>query len=330
MLAPAIAFVVAFGLLAWMVRRPPAWLPMDTPNARSLHRRPVPRAGGLALLAGALAAWLFAGAAGSAWCAIALGLAAVSWLDDRRGLPAAARLAAHLAAAALFLWLAGGADDWLPWAGVALAIAWMTNLYNFMDGSDGLAGGMALFGFGCYGVAAAQGGNPVLAQACFSMAAAAAAFLCFNFHPARIFMGDVASIPLGFLAAALGFQGWREGLWPAWFPLLVFSPFVADASVTLARRLLRGEKIWRAHREHYYQRLVQAGFGHRGTALLEYVLMLGAGAAALWGLRQDSAAQAGMLLAAAAVYAGLMALADFHCRRHSRKADSEGRREGWK
>lgn len=94
-------------------------------------------------------------------------------------------------------------------------------------------------------------------------------------------MGDSGSIPLGFLAAAFGMQGWKNGLWPAWFPLLVFSPFVVDATVTLLKRLSRGEKIWQAHREHYYQRLIRMGFGHRNTALAEYALMIAAGTTGL-------------------------------------------------
>ncbi len=149
------------------------------------------------------------------------------------------RLAAHLGAGALF---AGGAlveHGLAAGALAALCIAWMANLYNFMDGSDGLAGGMALIGFSFYGVAAAAAGSTPFALLNFSIAAAAAAFLVFNFHPARIFMGDAGSVPLGFLAAALGILGWLRNDWTWWFPLLVFSPFIIDASVTLARRHLR-------------------------------------------------------------------------------------------
>jgi UDP-N-acetylmuramyl pentapeptide phosphotransferase/UDP-N-acetylglucosamine-1-phosphate transferase len=157
----------------------------------------------------------------------------------------------------------------------------MGNLYYFMDGSDGLAGGMAVFGFGAFAWAAAMGGEAGLAVLCAGVAAAAAGFLCFNFHPARIFMGDVGSVPLGFLAGALGVAGWRAGAWPLWFPLLVFAPFILDATATLLRRALRGEKVWQAHRTHYYQRMVQMGLGHRGTALRAYGLMAGCGAAAV-------------------------------------------------
>ncbi|TAN81345.1 MAG: glycosyl transferase family 4, partial [Gallionella sp.] len=177
---------------------------------------------------------------------------------------------------------------------------------NFMDGSDGLAGGMAMSGFGCYGVGAWLGGDGAFALLNFSVAAAALGFLFFNFHPAKIFMGDAGSIPLGFLAAALGVWGWQQGYWPFWFTPLVFSPFVADATVTLFKRARRGEKLSQAHRGHYYQRLVQMGCGHRNTALAEYALMLLAGASALWGIGLHRAGQGSLLLGWGMVYFVLM------------------------
>jgi UDP-N-acetylmuramyl pentapeptide phosphotransferase/UDP-N-acetylglucosamine-1-phosphate transferase len=175
---------------------------------------------------------------------------------------------------------------------LVFAIAWSANAYNFMDGADGLAAGMAVFGFGAYALAAHLAGAGPLATLCASLAAAAAAFLPFNWHPARLFLGDVGAVPVGFLAGALGAQGWNEGCWPLWFPLLVFAPFLGDATLTLARRLWRRERIWQAHREHYYQRLVQLGFGHRRTALLEYAAMAGCAGIALAVLGQSAAVQA--------------------------------------
>ena len=193
----------------------------------------------------------------------------VSFADDVFGLPVWVRLILHGAVAS---WLSASmlsdTHGWMATAVGAIAITWMLNLYNFMDGSDGLAGGMTLIGFGCYGLIAWSGGNTPLAMINFCIAAAAAAFLLFNFYPARIFMGDSGSIPLGFLAAVLGLVGWKNGNWPFWLPLVVFSPFIADASVTLAKRGLRGEKVWQAHREHYYQRMARGFLGHRNTALL--------------------------------------------------------------
>jgi UDP-N-acetylmuramyl pentapeptide phosphotransferase/UDP-N-acetylglucosamine-1-phosphate transferase len=143
-----------------------------------------------------------------------------------------------------------------------------------------------------------------------SIASAALAFLFFNFHPARIFMGDAGSVPLGFLLGSIGLYGWQRSLWPLWFPLLVFSPFVVDATVTLSKRLLLGEKVWQAHRSHYYQRLVRMGFGHRNTALMEYCLMFIVGMSALFLLGQPLYAQALGLIFWALIYCLLALLID--------------------
>lgn len=252
---------------------------MDHPNERSLHAIPTPRVGGLGIMAGVLVAivWL----SDTALLPVVVGafaLAAVSVLDDLRGLPVRVRFLAHFVAALSCL-LALGLTGWALVVG-GLAVIWMTNLYNFMDGADGLAGGMAAIGFGALALAAWLGDAPVLAAFCAAIAAAALAFLRFNFPPARVFMGDAGSIPLGFLAAVLGIQGAMQNVWPWLFPLLVFSPFIVDTSVTLARRGLHGEKIWKAHRSHYYQRVVLLGASHRQLALSAYLLMLASAALA--------------------------------------------------
>lgn len=271
-----------------------AWrLATDVPNARSLHVRPIPRAGGWGvvpismLIAIVLAPELRVAVAG------ALFLSAVSQIDDRRGLPARVRFAAHIVAAAPTAVLYAHGLPWWAVAAAAVALVWVINLYNFMDGSDGLAGGMALFGFGAYAVAAIASGVSAgqLALAAAAIAGAAGGFLLFNFHPARIFLGDAGSVPLGFLAGALGYGGWREGVWPAWFPFMVFGPFVADATVTLVKRLARGEKFWHAHREHYYQRMVRLGMGHARTALCWYAVMMIGAVVALASLRCAAAVQ---------------------------------------
>jgi UDP-N-acetylmuramyl pentapeptide phosphotransferase/UDP-N-acetylglucosamine-1-phosphate transferase len=274
---PFFAFVISWLTLAWLLRRDR--LPMDHPNDRSLHVMPTPRIGGLGILAGVAVAGLWlVDAALLPIMAAAAALAIVSLLDDVRGLPVALRFSAHFIAAVTCL-LAMGEGGWALLLGT-LAVVWMTNLYNFMDGSDGLAGGMTTIGFGALALAAWLGNAWELAAFCASISAAALAFLRFNFPPARIFMGDAGSIPLGFMAAALSILGTQQGTWPLLFPLLVFSPFIIDSSVTLLRRGLRRERIWQAHRSHYYQRVVMLGASHRQLALAAYVLML---ASAAWG-----------------------------------------------
>jgi len=303
-LAPIAAFLAA--LLAARLLLTPAGrrIALDAPNERSLHDRPLPRTGGIAIAAGVAVAVALAQPGMGVTLGAALALAVVCLADDVYGLPRLARLAAQLAAAAVVVAFELGYAEPVLFTIFLLAIAWYANLYNFMDGSDGLAGGMAVIGFGAYGAAAALTGAESFAALCASIAAASAAFLVFNFHPARLFMGDAGSVPLGFLAGALGVYGWSRGYWPVWFPLLVFAPFVCDATLTLLRRALRRERVWQAHKDHYYQRLVRMGYGHRGTAFIEYAVMAGCAATALLARREPSAVQAAALaLAAAALIA---------------------------
>ena len=291
-------------LLALLLRRSDA-LPVDHPNERSLHHRPTPRIGGLALFPGVVLGCLAVGLP-DVDSMLLLGLAGFLFLlsifDDWRGLAVTLRFGAHLLAAALLALALMGASPFVL-AG-ALAVAWMTNLFNFMDGANGLAGGMAAIGFAAFGLAS---GESALA---FALTGAAVGFVMFNFDPARVFLGDAGSIPLGFLAGALGLLGVVQGQWPWWFPLLVFSPFVVDATVTLLRRMARREYFWIAHREHYYQRLVRMGWSHRRLALAEYALMAACGGSALALLHAGNALQMLGLALWAAVYAGVMLLID--------------------
>lgn len=284
-----VAFVLAGGLsalaLASMLRA--AWPTgfIDTPNPRSLHRRPIPRVGGLAVHPAWLLAclamlatrdpaqlqWLPIGAA--AWASVLLFV--VSLVDDRRHLPVWVRLPVHFACASVVVLLSPSAAGSIATAScVVLAIVWGTNLYNFMDGANGLAGGMAVIGFLAYAWIASTAGDDTMALVCASIAGAALGFLPFNFGHARVFLGDCGSIPLGFLAGALGWLGFAAGTWKWWTPVLVFLPFVADATATLIRRLARRERVWLAHRDHAYQKLVLAGWSHARLARWAYATML--------------------------------------------------------
>jgi UDP-GlcNAc:undecaprenyl-phosphate/decaprenyl-phosphate GlcNAc-1-phosphate transferase len=167
---------------------------------------------------------------------------------------------------------------------------------------------MTVIGFGAYAIAAGRDGEanaPIMA----AVVAATLPFLAINFPPARVLLGDVGAVPLGFLAAVFGIDGWRAGHWPAWFPVLVFLPFIADATLTLARRILSRAKVWQAHRDHYYQRLVRMGLGHGGTLALYAALMFGTATSALAALIRapDAGTQVLALWVAALVplYAGI-------------------------
>jgi UDP-N-acetylmuramyl pentapeptide phosphotransferase/UDP-N-acetylglucosamine-1-phosphate transferase len=293
----------------------------DIPNERSLHDTPVPRTGGIALMAGILAGWVLLFKFWAWWIVLpVLGLFVLSLVDDVRGLPPRTRLIGHFIAAVIVL--AGAGISWIWLLPVLLYVVWMTNLYNFMDGSDGMAGGMALFGFSFYGIGGLMGGNEAFAMLSFTIGAAALGFLYHNFHPAKVFLGDAGSIPLGFLAAAFGVWGWQLGYWPLWFPVLVFSPFTMDATLTLIRRARNKEKLSQAHRSHYYQRLVQMGWGHRNVAIAEYILMFLTGVSALYALSLDAQGQGNLLAWWLAIYLALTMWIDKRWRQHRGGADA--------
>jgi len=295
----------------------------DIPNDRSLHTEPVPRTGGIALMAGILSGWMLLIQFWAWWIVLpTLGLFVLSLVDDVRNLSPRTRLLGHFVASAIVL--SGAGVDLLWLLPVLLFLVWMTNLYNFMDGSDGLAGGMTFFGFSFYGIACLMSGDEAFAMMNFAVGGAALGFLYHNFHPAKIFMGDAGSIPLGFLAAAFGVWGWQQEYWPFWFPILVFSPFIADATFTLAKRLSRRENIFQAHCSHYYQRLVQMGWGHQKTAIAEYVLMLIVGISAIVGMDLDLTGQLNLFAWWGAIYLGLTMWIDRRWQQHELTKESTG------
>jgi len=294
-------------------------LPHAAVSARGLHGVPVPRVGGLAIWAGFVPVAFLAGAPAALsptlWGVPWLLLAAVSLRDDVKSVPVAPRLAVHVVAAAWFA-VALAMSQPVAWplaALAALACVWSLNLYNFMDGSDGLAAAMSIVGFAAYAAVLGWSGAAWALPA--AIAAATIPVLAVNRPPARMFLGDVGAVPLGFLAAAFGIGGIGAGAWPLWFPVLVFLPFVADASATLARRALARERVWESHRSHYYQRFHRLGAGHAGTLAAWGALMTGtaitaivcACAAPQWG----AAALAAWCVVHAVLFAGI----DYHWRR---------------
>lgn len=207
-------------------------------------------------------------------------LALVSFIDDRSHVSPALRLLVQ-GLLAVILVQGLGVYGLLGYVFSIVFMIWSINLYNFMDGMDGFAGGMAVLGFSCMAIVAWDGGSFAAASMCLMVASASLAFLLFNFPPAKIFMGDLGSTLLGAIMgyAILWFH--MHDLLKIWLGLLVFSPFFVDASLTLLRRLVRRERIWQAHRSHYYQRLVLSGIGHRNTVLFEYALMAAVGVTAI-------------------------------------------------
>jgi len=258
---------------------------IDKPNARSSHSTDTPRGGGIGIVVAVLSgtglllandlidpglgkALLFGGGA----------VAAIGWIDDHRHIGARWRALVHLLAAAWALLQLGGLPSlsvagWtleLGLFGVPLALlgmVWVTNLYNFMDGIDGIAGSEGLFVAASAALLLALQGHHGMALLCLLIAAACSGFLYWNWPPTRLFMGDVGSGFLGYCFAVLALTGENSGELPIGVWLLLLAPFIADASYTLLARLLRGERVYEAHRQHAYQRLVRRPLSHLRVTL---------------------------------------------------------------
>lgn len=273
---------------------------LDQPNERSSHTRPTPRGGGVGVILPALVGWLLTDGRGGAAPVIGVAVAcvaAVSWFDDRHGVPFALRLAFHVGAAALAVWATGPLREvMLPGLGTMQlgALAWpislvwivgLVNAYNFMDGIDGIAGIQGVVAAAAWAYVGWHSGVPEVGTLGALVGVGCLVFLSFNWSPAKIFLGDVGSAPLGFIFAALPLLEAR-GI-PSAAPAImvvgvaVVWPFVFDASLTFLRRLGRGENVFAAHRSHLYQRAVIAGWSHAAVALLYGGLALASAAAGL-------------------------------------------------
>lgn len=247
---------------------------LDIPNLRSNHAKPVPKGGGIAVVMALIICLLSVDLPYDIMLSILL-LMAVSLLDDLIGVPAPVRFVVQIIAVAVPLSAAPGLafSGWLPvWIDkgiTALVWLWFINLFNFMDGIDGIsATEMICIGVGLSLPAAVIGTFPdMLSVYGLIIAAAACGFLWWNRHPARIFLGDVGSVPIGFLIGYLLFTAVISG--HGWAALILPAYYWSDGTITLLKRLWRRQKIWVAHSEHYYQQAVRKGLSHE--AVVRYI-----------------------------------------------------------
>ncbi|MGA2570173.1 MAG: glycosyltransferase family 4 protein [Terracidiphilus sp.] len=251
---------------------------MDRPNARSSHATPVPRGGGIGIVLAFLCAvvWLVHEQAVPAGLAsalvgggIAIGL--VGFLDDRFRMAAWPRLIVHLLAAAWAVRcftamspgvFTGGPRGWFSGGVALLGLVWLTNLFNFMDGIDGLAGMEAATVSGLAALLLSRGGMPGDTRVCWMLAAASLGFLVWNWPPAKVFLGDVGSGFLGFSLGVPALFSSRGGGARLWTWLILLGAFLVDSTVTLLRRMLARERWYEAHRSHAYQHAARALGSH--------------------------------------------------------------------
>lgn len=265
---------------------------MDIPNQRSLHQRQVPRGGGLVIVGFLVISMLVMAALSGrylifiAMAILMLAWAIIGWLDDRHNLNVKPRLLAQAVLAVITIALFGhvaiidfgnGTQFFLASVGMLLTfigILWLTNLYNFMDGMDGLAASQSLIAALTIGFWFLRAGDWSMASCCFVLAAACYGFLLHNWKPASIFLGDVGSITLGaFFATILIYGVTRHQISLLSFFMLL-AVFIGDATATLLSRALRKQKVWQAHKEHFYQRLAACGISHDKIVTAMIVLML--------------------------------------------------------
>ena len=281
-------FVLALGATWWMARPGNKLAAIDKPNHRSMHSASTPRGGGLVIVGIFLGYEVVARFSGFSWfpsTPAMIGLilvAAISYTDDRRAISARARMLVHVLAA-LCLVAPIGASFGLS-ALMAISCVWCINLYNFMDGIDGLATCMAMVGSAAIGLMVGASGHAAVLIPCHVIFCTCAGFLVFNLPPAKIFLGDVGSASMGYAMSMAVVFALNESVQSRdprdlLLVLLVFSPFLIDATFTLLRRAVAGEKVWEAHRSHIYQRLALRLGAPRALAIA-FLLMVVCAAAA--------------------------------------------------
>ena len=266
---------------------------VDRPNERTLHLGTVPRGGGLIIIAVLFIALLCAALFSqrsitfAALSTLVLLWGGVSWWDDHKDIAPHYRFVFQALFAAITVALFGRVtniqiteDIWftIPIALGALltfvGIVWMANLYNFMDGMDGMAASQSIIASITLSFWFWQVGDMALSSVCAVLAASCYAFLCWNWRPAKVFMGDVGSVTLGAFFATLLVIGVTRYDFPVISFLLLFSVFISDASLTISRRIIRGDTFWLPHRTHYYQRLANIGISHTKIVLGAVMIML--------------------------------------------------------
>ncbi len=277
MIVAATTFFLSLGLTgvaAWYARRRGL---LAMPDERSSHASAVPSGGGLGLVLSwvLVSLSLLFGSAPSFWLAGilpgALVLAAVGWVDDHHPLRASLRFAVQLAVSLYLLALAGRTgllDSALMLIVSGLWLLWIANLYNFMDGSHGMAGSQGVFSGLVLWWLFREAGAAEMSLVSLMIAASCLGFLPWNLVRNRVFMGDVASVPLGYALAGLCVYGVGSGSISAVQAMLVLAVFIVDASLTLLGRVLRGERWYTAHRQHLYQRLIASGRSHESVLAL--------------------------------------------------------------
>lgn len=289
--AASLSFLLSVLLTIYYRRLALRFRILDIPNERSSHKQPIPRGAGITFFISfnlILALLIQQDILTMKYTfPVFLGgpvIMLLGYWDDLSSIPAAVRLTVHLFVSLfIFILISSGfskeveisflpAWPWLTTAFCILFIAWFINLYNFMDGCDGLATSVGMVGSGLISLLSYLSGHEDLAIIYLILAYSLAGFLVFNWHPAKVFMGDAGAYFLGYVFGALALVSKMYYDSSLYIHLIVFGLFVVDATWTLARRAWRGERVFNAHRQHAFQKLIKMGWGHARVTSL-YVLI---------------------------------------------------------
>lgn len=289
--ACSLSFLLTVVLTSYYKKFAVRWNILDVPNVRSSHKEPIPRGAGITFFISfnvvlGLLAWqnqlsmyyLYPVLLGGPVILI------LGYWDDLRSLPATIRLVFHFSAALfVFLLISSGFSKaveisflpnwpWLTAIFCILFIAWFINLYNFMDGADGLATSIGMVGSGLIAILSYYAGNKDLAIIYVVLSYALAGFLVFNWYPAKVFMGDSGAYYLGYIFGSLALVSKMYYDSSLYVHLIIFGLFIVDATWTLLRRLFRRERVFQGHRMHAFQKLMARGLGHAKVTSI-YILI---------------------------------------------------------
>lgn len=266
-----ITFAISLGLTKYLMVYLRRKRILDIPNSRGNHETPIPRGGGIAIISSVFLGYCLIKMTDSIWAfsfndilvAFAIVLAGVSWLDDLLDLSIKWRLLAQIIVVTICLFFVPKIFNeqvpiYLEKIGLLISWVWFINLYNFMDGIDGITG-IEVLSICVPLFLLFQDMLPLI------VASSTLGFLIYNWHPARIFMGDVGSISLGFLIGGLLIQATTKG--NIQIALILPAYYLCDSTFTLISRILQGKKFWLPHSEHWYQKLVRSGQSHRSVVI---------------------------------------------------------------
>ncbi len=289
--ACSLSFVLTVLFTAYYRKLAVRWNILDIPNNRSAHSNPIPRGAGISFFLSfniVLAFLMWQNQISMYYLRpVILGgpmIMILGYWDDIKSLSAILRLVAHFTAAVFIFYLISSGFSkavvisflpnipWLTAIFCILFIAWFINLYNFMDGADGLSTSIGMVGSGLIAILSYRAGNIDLAIIYVVLAYALAGFLLFNWHPAKVFMGDSGAYYLGYVFGSLALVSKMYYDSSLFVHLIIFGLFIVDATWTLLRRMIRREKIFVGHKMHAFQKLIAKGWGHARVTSL-YVLI---------------------------------------------------------